>query len=151
MCVWCLESGVWCLVFGVWCLVFGVWCLVFGVWCLMSGMSGVGFWVSGSGVYLQRQHLQRRRGAQLKNNQFAEMCCGNAACSYLRLIDSCIIQLQPQGPSRTYAESKEEEEVQGAGLRVCLRRQRLQRTELATQVTNSRFPEQLTDSCFLWC
>ena len=30
--------------------------------------------------------------------------------SYLRLIDSCITQLQAQGPSRTYNESKEEEQ-----------------------------------------
>jgi len=31
--------------------------------------------------------------------------------SHLRLIDSCITQLQAQGPSRTGNESKEEEEV----------------------------------------
>jgi len=31
--------------------------------------------------------------------------------SYLRLIDSCITQLEAQGPSRTCNESKEEEEV----------------------------------------
>ena len=30
--------------------------------------------------------------------------------SYLRLIDSCITQLKAQGPSRTWNESKEEEE-----------------------------------------
>ena len=30
--------------------------------------------------------------------------------SYLRLIDSCITQLEAQGPSRTSTESKEEEE-----------------------------------------
>jgi len=38
------------------------------------------------------------------------MCCGNEEGSYLRLIDSCITQLQVQGPSRTCNESKEEEE-----------------------------------------
>ena len=32
------------------------------------------------------------------------------AGSYLRLIDSCITQLKAQGPSRTFNESKEEEE-----------------------------------------
>ena len=35
---------------------------------------------------------------------------GNEAGSYLRLIDSCITQLEAQGPSRTCDESKEEEE-----------------------------------------
>ena len=38
------------------------------------------------------------------------MCSGSEAGSYLRLIDSCITQLQAQGPSRTCDESKEEEE-----------------------------------------
>jgi len=33
------------------------------------------------------------------------------AGSYLRLIDSCITQLQAQGPSRTCNESKGEEET----------------------------------------
>ena len=32
------------------------------------------------------------------------------AGSYLRLIDSCITRLKAQEPSRTYSESKEEEE-----------------------------------------
>ena len=44
---------------------------------------------------------------QFKNNHFTEMCCGTEAGSYLRLIDSCITQLQAQGPSRTCTESKE--------------------------------------------
>jgi len=35
--------------------------------------------------------------------------------SYLRLIDSCITQLKPQGPSRTCNESKAEEEEEGPG------------------------------------
>ena len=35
---------------------------------------------------------------------------GTEAGSYLRLIDSCITQLQAQGPSGTCNESKEEEE-----------------------------------------
>ena len=39
-----------------------------------------------------------------------EICGGSEAGSYLRLIDSCITQLKAQGPSRTCAESKEEEE-----------------------------------------
>jgi len=38
------------------------------------------------------------------------MCSGSEAGSYLRLIDSCITQLEAQGPSRTCNESKEEEE-----------------------------------------
>ena len=37
----------------------------------------------------------------------------------LRLIDSCITQLKAQGPSRTYTESKDEEE-EGVALR-CLK------------------------------
>ena len=38
------------------------------------------------------------------------------AGSYLRLIDSCITQLQAQGPSRTCNKSKEGEEVdEGSG------------------------------------
>ena len=39
------------------------------------------------------------------------MCSGSQAGSYLRLIDSCITQLEVQGPSRTCIESQEEEEV----------------------------------------
>ena len=39
-----------------------------------------------------------------------EMCCGNEAGSYLRLIDSCFTQIKAQGPSRTCHESKDEEE-----------------------------------------
>jgi len=38
------------------------------------------------------------------------MCSGSEAGSYLRLTDSCITQLQVQGPSRTCNESQEEEE-----------------------------------------
>ena len=42
------------------------------------------------------------------------------ARSYLRLIDSCIMQLKAQGPCRTCNESKEEEEgAREAGLGVC--------------------------------
>ena len=37
---------------------------------------------------------------------FTEMCCGNEAGSYVRLIDSCITQLKAQGPSATCNESK---------------------------------------------
>ena len=39
------------------------------------------------------------------------MCCGTL---YLRLIDSCITQLEVQGLSRTCDESKEEEEEEEA-------------------------------------
>ena len=39
-----------------------------------------------------------------------QTCSGSEAGSYLRLIDSCIAQLQAQGPCRTCNESKEEEE-----------------------------------------
>ena len=38
------------------------------------------------------------------------LCCGNEKGSHLRLKDSCITQLQAQGPSRTCTESEEEEE-----------------------------------------
>jgi len=48
------------------------------------------------------------------------MCCGNEAGSYLRLIDSCITQLEAQGPSRTCNESEEEEEDGGVVLK-CLK------------------------------
>ena len=44
------------------------------------------------------------------------MCCGNAAGSYLRLIDSCITQLKGQGTSRTCNESTEEEEEEEEAL-----------------------------------
>ena len=50
---------------------------------------------------------------QLKNNYFTEMCNSSEADSYLRPIDSCITQLEAEGPSRTCKESKEEEEVWG--------------------------------------
>jgi hypothetical protein len=39
------------------------------------------------------------------------------AGSYLRLVDSCITQLNAEGPSRTCDESKEEEEVFREGTR----------------------------------
>ena len=39
-----------------------------------------------------------------------EMCCGTEAGSYLRLVDSCITQLEAQEPSRTCNKSKEEDE-----------------------------------------
>jgi len=38
------------------------------------------------------------------------MYSGAETGSYLRLIDSCITQLKAQGPSRTFDQSKEEEE-----------------------------------------
>jgi hypothetical protein len=38
------------------------------------------------------------------------MCSDSEAGSYLRLIDSCITQLEAQGPARTCNESEEEEE-----------------------------------------
>ena len=38
------------------------------------------------------------------------MCSGSEAGSCLRLIDSCIIQLEAQGPSRACYEREEEEE-----------------------------------------
>ena len=41
---------------------------------------------------------------------FAEMCNGSEAGPHLRLIDSFITQLNARGLSRTYNESKEEEE-----------------------------------------
>ena len=44
------------------------------------------------------------------------MCSGSEAGSYSRLIDSCITQLQAQGPPRTCNESKEEEEEEATGL-----------------------------------
>jgi len=40
---------------------------------------------------------------------FAEMCSAFEAGSYLKLIDSCVTQLEAQGPSRTCNESEEEE------------------------------------------
>jgi len=46
-----------------------------------------------------------------QNNHLTEMCCDTEAGSYLRLIDSCVIQLEAQGLSRTCNESKEEEEA----------------------------------------
>ena len=39
------------------------------------------------------------------------MCSGSEAGSYVRLIDSCITQLKAQGPSRTWNERKEEEDM----------------------------------------
>ena len=39
-----------------------------------------------------------------------EMCSGSETGSYVRLIDSCITQLQEQGPSRTCNGSKEEKQ-----------------------------------------
>ena len=44
-----------------------------------------------------------------------ELACGNEAGSYLRLKDSCITQLEAQGPSRTCNKSKEEREKPACG------------------------------------
>jgi len=52
-------------------------------------------------------------GLVFKNNHFTEVCSGSEAGSYLRLVDSCITQLNAQGPSRTCNEIKEEEEEAG--------------------------------------
>ena len=38
------------------------------------------------------------------------MCSASEAGSYLRRIDSCIIEVKTQGPSRTCNESKEDEQ-----------------------------------------
>ena len=57
--------------------------------------------------------LYPRPGSQFETNHFTSMCCGTEAGSYLRLIDACITQLKAQGPSRTFNESKEEEEGVG--------------------------------------
>jgi len=46
---------------------------------------------------------------------------GDAARSYLRLIDSCITQRKAQGPSRICNESKEEEEEGDAARRAAER------------------------------
>ena len=51
--------------------------------------------------------------AILKNNHSSEMCTGSEAGSYLRLIDSCITQLEAQGPARTCNEGTDEEEGEG--------------------------------------
>ena len=48
----------------------------------------------------------RHSTLSLKNNHFTEMCSGSDAGSYLRLIDSCITQLEVQGPSQTCNERK---------------------------------------------
>ena len=44
------------------------------------------------------------------NNHFTEMFSGFEAGSHVRLIDSCISQLEDQDPFRTCNESEEEEE-----------------------------------------
>ena len=49
-------------------------------------------------------------GPHFKINHFTEMCCGDEAGSYLRLMDSCITQLKAQGTSRTSNEKKKKRE-----------------------------------------
>ena len=58
-------------------------------------IQGSGFRVQGSGLRVERDQLDHAR---------------LEAGSYLRRIDSCITQLESQGPFWTYHESKEEEE-----------------------------------------
>ena len=41
---------------------------------------------------------------QFKNNHLTEMCSSSEAGLYLMLIDSCITQLEAQGPSGTCSE-----------------------------------------------
>ena len=50
------------------------------------------------------------QGPPHKNNHFTDMCSVSEAGSYLRLIDSCITQLEAQAPYRACNESQEEEE-----------------------------------------
>ena len=68
---------------------------------------------SAAAGHLEREGGLERRGCKssFSNDHCTEMCCGNEAGSYLRLIDSCFIQLQAQDLSRTCNESEEEEEV----------------------------------------
>ena len=77
------------------------------VWGLGCRVWGLGFRVWGLGLpgapILARTD---RYSSQFKNNYVAEMCSGSQAGSYLRLIDSCITQLNAQGPSRTCDVSK---------------------------------------------
>ena len=59
--------------------------------------------------------LETHRSIKLKLEYTPEMCItldcsGSEAGLYLRFIDTCITQLQAEGPSRTCNESKEEEE-----------------------------------------
>jgi len=61
------------------------------------------FPVYGSGFALRE--IPQRHTRSYKNKHFTEMCCGTEAGSYLRLIDSCITQLEAQGPCRTCNES----------------------------------------------
>ena len=59
---------------------------------------------------MSRDTSADQHSSHVKNSHFTKMCSGSEAGSYLRLIGSCITQLQAQGPSRTCNESKEEEE-----------------------------------------
>ena len=45
------------------------------------------------------------------------MCSGSEAGSYLRLMNSCITQLEAQGPSRTWNEITDDDEEEDAGMR----------------------------------
>ena len=63
-----------------------------------------------TGLAPWRGQIQRFPPRRSGYNHSTEMCSGSEAGSYLRRIDSCIIQLKAQGPSRTCNESKEEEE-----------------------------------------
>ena len=68
---------------------------VFRVWALK--------WNLGIETFL----LEARK--YLQHNHSTDMCSGSKAGSYLRLMDSCITQLEAQGLSRTCNESKEKE------------------------------------------
>jgi len=91
-------------------------------------------------VHLESVRERRRAVPPLLHRRRQPWCC----LSRLRLIDSCITQLNAQGPCRTCNESKEEEEgfrFQVFGVHIDIRRHRqgevAVRTPLESRVGNS--------------
>ena len=82
--------------------------------CETSPLSTFGSMSSQSRSKGDQANQTSTHASRFKNDHFTQMCCGDKAGSYLRLIDSCITRLKAQGPSRTCNESKEEEEEEEA-------------------------------------
>ena len=80
----------------------------------LSVLNAVGLVAGSEGVDWAKDAGPGKRLAL--NNHFTEMCSGSEVGSYLRPMDSCITQLKAQGPSRTFNESKEEEETDRYGV-----------------------------------
>ena len=75
-----------------------------------------------NGILVTRSFSRDLLVPSLRKNCLGEMWSGPEEGSYLRLIDSCIIQLNAHGPSRTLNESEKEDLLEDVAEEKLLRR-----------------------------